>query len=88
MVRGILANLNGRVQLAYDNEGRLTAWQNIANVTTSPTSTPALEEALYDGEGWRIEQLDFGVRSREHDSSVSDQRNCPMPESVLARIGP
>ncbi len=44
--------------LAYDNEGRLSAWQNIANVTTTPTSTPAMEEALYDSEGQRVQQLD------------------------------
>ncbi|HEX8981427.1 MAG TPA: hypothetical protein VF792_01540 [Ktedonobacterales bacterium] len=53
--------------LSWDNEGHLTAWQNI---TSAIGSTPALEEALYDGEGWRIEQLDFGVRSRKHDRSV------------------
>jgi hypothetical protein len=44
--------------LAWDNEGRLTAWQNIENVTTSPTSVPAMEEALYDGEGQRVQQFD------------------------------
>ncbi|HEX8996275.1 MAG TPA: hypothetical protein VF812_09620, partial [Ktedonobacterales bacterium] len=43
--------------MSWDNEGRLTAWQNIANVTTSPASIPALEEALYDGAGQRVVQV-------------------------------
>lgn len=37
-------------QLSYDNEGRLTAWQN---APSSPTST---DQYLYDGEGNRVEQ--------------------------------
>jgi RHS repeat-associated protein len=37
-------------QLSYDNEGRLTAWQN---APSSPTST---DNFLYDGEGHRVEQ--------------------------------
>jgi RHS repeat-associated protein len=37
-------------KLSYDNEGRLTAWQN---APTSPTSTA---QYLYDGEGNRVEQ--------------------------------
>src|SRR6185312_8291778 len=37
-------------RLSYDNEGRLTAWQN---APTSPTSTA---QYLYDGEGNRVEQ--------------------------------
>jgi RHS repeat-associated protein len=36
--------------LSYDNEGRLTAWQN---AQSSPTST---DNFLYDGEGNRVEQ--------------------------------
>ena len=27
-------------------------------MTTSPTSVPAMEEALYDGEGQRVQQID------------------------------
>jgi YD repeat-containing protein len=34
--------------MAYDNEGRLTNWQN---TPTSPTSTEAM---AYDGEGHRV----------------------------------
>jgi YD repeat-containing protein len=34
--------------LTYDNEGRLTAWQN---AQSSPTST---EQMAYDGEGQRV----------------------------------
>src|SRR6185437_7721050 len=37
-------------QLTWDNEGRLTAWQN---APSSPTSTA---QYLYDGEGNRVEQ--------------------------------
>src|SRR6185312_139320 len=37
-------------RLSYDNEGRLTAWQN---APSSPTSTA---QYLYDGEGNRVEQ--------------------------------
>jgi hypothetical protein len=37
-------------QLSYDNEGRLSAWQN---APSSPTSTDSF---LYDGEGNRVEQ--------------------------------
>jgi hypothetical protein len=37
-------------QLSYDNEGRLTAWQN---TPSSPTTTDSF---LYDGEGHRAEQ--------------------------------
>ncbi len=36
--------------LSYDNEGRLTSWQN---APSSPTST---DQYLYDGEGNRVEQ--------------------------------
>ncbi len=35
-------------QLSYDNERRLTAWQN---AQTNPTSTEAM---AYDGEGRRV----------------------------------
>ena len=38
-------------QLGYDNEGRLTSWQN---APSSPTTTDGF---LYDGEGNRVEQL-------------------------------
>ena len=38
-------------QLGYDNEGRLTTWQN---VPSSPTTTDGF---LYDGAGNRVEQL-------------------------------
>jgi RHS repeat-associated protein len=38
-------------QLSYDNEGRLTAWQN---APSSPTSTDSF---LYDGAGNRVEQV-------------------------------
>jgi RHS repeat-associated protein len=37
-------------KLTWDNEGRLTAWQN---APTSPTST---DQYLYDGDGNRVEQ--------------------------------
>lgn len=37
-------------QLTWDNEGRLTSWQN---APTSPTST---DQYLYDGEGHHVEQ--------------------------------
>jgi YD repeat-containing protein len=37
-------------QLTYDNEGRLTQWQN---TPSAPTST---DQYLYDGEGNRVEQ--------------------------------
>jgi len=37
-------------KLTYDNEGRLTAWQN---AQSSPTSTDSF---IYDGEGNRVEQ--------------------------------
>jgi RHS repeat-associated protein len=37
-------------KLTYDNEGRLTAWQN---AQSSPT---AMDNFLYDGEGHRVEQ--------------------------------
>jgi YD repeat-containing protein len=37
-------------QLSYDNEGRLTRWQN---TPSSPTSSA---QYLYDGEGNRVEQ--------------------------------
>ncbi len=38
-------------QLTYDNEGRLSHWQN---APSSPTTT---DDFLYDGAGNRVEQL-------------------------------
>jgi RHS repeat-associated protein len=37
--------------LSYDNEGRLTAWQN------APSSPSSTDSFLYDGEGHRVEQV-------------------------------
>jgi len=41
--------------LTYDSEGRLTAWQNTAYFSGVHTG---MEEALYDGAGQRVQQLD------------------------------
>lgn len=57
-------------QLAYDNEGRLTSWQN---APTAPTSTDAF---LYDGEGQRVLQ---------QSTSGGIARDCPRPTGAWPR---
>ena len=55
-------------QLTWDNEGRLTSWQN---APSSPTSTA---HYLYDGEGNRVEQQATTGRDDSYDdeSSLAD----------------
>ncbi len=85
--------------LAYDNEGRLTACPHIENVTTSPASTPAMEKALYDGEGsgssssmratpsTRLEPAPYAHHCLLNTDGVADTASPPSADTGRASYG-